>query len=536
MIEVKEDYSLKAYNTFDIDVKCKYFVESDEEEALRAFVADYEWEPSEVLILGGGSNFLFTEDFAGTVFYPAMQGKEKIKENEEEVWVRIGAGVEWDDFVAWTVEQGWGGVENLSFIPGHVGAAPVQNVGAYGMEAGERIDRVVTGKYTALPLFLCAMLAMFVITFGPFGSWLQNGVSALIDLFSGWLDGTLTAASVSPVLISLVCDGIIAGVGGVLSFLPQIALLFFFLSFLEDSGYMSRAAFIMDRLLRRFGLSGKAFIPMLMGFGCSVPAIMGARTMENEKDRRMTILLVPFMSCSAKLPVYGMIAGAFFGPWAGLVIFGLYVLGMLVGILSGILFKRTLFAGEPAPFVLELPPYRLPSFENIATHVWQKVKGFLIKAGTLILLMSMVLWLLQSFDFSLHMVDDAAQSMLGTLGSWIAPIFAPLGFGFWQAAVALLTGLIAKEMVVSSLSMFYGFALTATSAQVAAAMTGFTPLSALSMLVFILLYVPCVAAVSTLAREMNSVKWTLFSIAWQLGMAYIAAFLVHTVGLLLGFV
>ena len=418
-------------------------------------------------------------------------------------------------------------VVEASVVKGHADSAPTLS---------ERIDRVVTGKYTALPLFLCAMLAMFVITFGPFGSWLQNGVSALIDLFSGWLDGTLTAASVSPVLISLVCDGIIAGVGGVLSFLPQIALLFFFLSFLEDSGYMSRAAFIMDRLLRRFGLSGKAFIPMLMGFGCSVPAIMGARTMENEKDRRMTILLVPFMSCSAKLPVYGMIAGAFFGPWAGLVIFGLYVLGMLVGILSGILFKRTLFAGEPAPFVLELPPYRLPSFENIATHVWQKVKGFLIKAGTLILLMSMVLWLLQSFDFSLHMVDDAAQSMLGTLGSWIAPIFAPLGFGFWQAAVALLTGLIAKEMVVSSLSMFYGFALTATSAQVAAAMTGFTPLSALSMLVFILLYVPCVAAVSTLAREMNSVKWTLFSIAWQLGMAYIAAFLVHTVGLLLGFV
>ena len=422
------------------------------------------------------------------------------------------------------------------YIERVVEASVVKGRAAAGPTLSERIDRVVTGKYTALPLFLCAMLAMFTITFGPFGSWLQNGVSALIDLFSGWLDGTLAAAGVSPVLISLVCDGIIAGVGGVLSFLPQIALLFFFLSFLEDSGYMSRAAFIMDRLLRRFGLSGKAFIPMLMGFGCSVPAIMGARTMENEKDRRMTILLVPFMSCSAKLPVYGMIAGAFFGPWAGLVVFGLYVLGMLAGILSGLLFKRTLFAGDPAPFVLELPPYRLPSFENIATHVWQKVKGFLIKAGTLILLMSMVLWLLQSFDFSLRMVDDAAQSMLGTLGSWIAPIFAPLGFGFWQAAVALLTGLIAKEMVVSSLSMFYGFALTATSAQVAAAMTGFTPLSALSMLVFILLYVPCVAAVSTLAREMNSVKWTLFSIAWQIGIAYTAAFLVHTAGLLLGFV
>ena len=398
----------------------------------------------------------------------------------------------------------------------------------------QRIDRIVTGKYTALPLFLCAMLVMFVITFGPFGSWLQDGVSALIDLFSGFLRDTMTAGNVSPVLISLVCDGIIAGVGGVLSFLPQIALLFFFLSFLEDSGYMSRAAFIMDRLLRRFGLSGKAFIPMLMGFGCSVPAIMGARTMENEKDRRMTILLIPFMSCSAKLPVYGMIAGAFFGPWAGLVVFGLYVIGMLVGILSGIFFKHTLFAGEPAPFVLELPPYRLPSMENIATHVWQKVKGFLIKAGTLILLMSMILWLLQSFDFSLHMVDDASASMLGIIGGWIAPIFAPMGFGFWQAAVALLTGLIAKEMVVSSLSMFYGFALTATSAQVAAAMTGFTPLAAFSMLVFILLYVPCVAAVSTLAREMQSTKWTLFSIAWQLGVAYVASLLVHTIGVLLG--
>lgn len=403
-----------------------------------------------------------------------------------------------------------------------------------GPSLSQKIDRVVTGKYTALPLFLLAMLCMFAITFGPFGSWLQDGVSALIDLFSSWLEGTMTAAGVSPVLISLVCDGIIAGVGGVLSFLPQIALLFFFLSFLEDSGYMSRAAFIMDRLLRRFGLSGKAFIPMLMGFGCTVPAIMGARTMENEKDRRMTILLIPFMSCSAKLPVYGMIAGAFFGAWAGLVVFGLYLIGMVCGILSGLLFKHTLFSGEPAPFVLELPPYRLPSMENIATHVWQKVKGFLIKAGTLILLMSMVLWILQSFDFRLHMVEDASTSMLGTIGGWIAPIFAPLGFGFWQAAVALLTGLIAKEMVVSSLSMFYGFALTASSAQVAAAMTGFTPLAAFSMLVFILLYVPCVAAVSTLAKEMNSLKWTLFSIFWQIGVAYVAALIVHTIGLALG--
>ena len=336
------------------------------------------------------------------------------------------------------------------YIERVVRASVVKGKGSEGPTLTEKIDRIVTGKYTALPLFLCAMLVMFVITFGPFGSWLQDGVSALIDLFSGWLEGALSAAGAPDVLISLACDGIISGVGGVLSFLPQIALLFFFLSFLEDSGYMSRAAFIMDRLLRRFGLSGKAFIPMLMGFGCSVPAIMGARTMENEKDRRMTILLVPFMSCSAKLPVYGLLSAAFFGPWAGLVVFGLYVTGMVMGVISGLIFKHTLFAGEPAPFVLELPPYRLPSLGNMMTHVWQKVKGFLVKAGTLILLMSMVLWLLQSFDFSLHMVEDASRSMLGIIGGWIAPVFAPLGFGYWQAAVALLTGLVAKEMVVSS--------------------------------------------------------------------------------------
>ena len=397
----------------------------------------------------------------------------------------------------------------------------------------EKVDRVVTHRILAIPLFLCTMLVMFVITFGPFGSWLSDLVGLGMDALGSWLGNVMEGAGVSQVLISLVCDGIIGGVGGVLVFLPQIALLFFFLSFLEDSGYMSRAAFIMDRLLRRFGLSGKAFIPMLMGFGCSVPAIMGARTMENEKDRRMTILLVPFMSCSAKLPVYGLISSAFFGPWGGLVVFALYVIGICMGILSGLFFKHTLFAGEPAPFVLELPPYRLPSLSNMMTHVWQKVRGFLIKAGTLILLMSMLLWLLKSFDFSLHMVGNASASMLGSIGSVIAPVFTPCGFGHWQAAVALLTGLIAKEMVVSSLSMFYGFSLTEASGAVASAMTGFTPLSAFSMLVFILLYVPCVAAVSTLFKEMNSPKWAWFSIAWQLGCAYVVSTLVYQVGSLI---
>ena len=416
------------------------------------------------------------------------------------------------------------------YIEKVVSASVVKGQGAGELTFSEKIDKVVTHRIFAIPLFLCTMLVMFAVTFGPFGSWLSDLVGAGMDALAVWLEAVLTGAGVSRVLVSLLCDGIIGGVGGVLTFLPQIALLFFFLSFLEDSGYMSRAAFIMDRLLRRFGLSGKAFIPMLMGFGCSVPAIMGARTMENEKDRRMTILLVPFMSCSAKLPVYGLISSAFFGDWAGLVVFALYVIGMVVGILSGLFFKHTLFAGEPAPFVLELPPYRLPSLGNMMTHVWQKVKGFLIKAGTLILLMSMVLWLLQSFDFSLHMVESADHSMLGALGSVIAPIFGPCGFGHWQAAVALLTGLIAKEMVVSSLSMFYGFPLTAASGEVAAAMTGFTPLSAFSLLVFVLLYVPCVAAVSTLFKEMNSKKWACFSIAWQIGCAYVVSMLVYQLG------
>ena len=416
------------------------------------------------------------------------------------------------------------------YIQKVVGASVVRGGVPGELTFSEKIDRVVTHRVLAIPLFLCTMLVMFVVTFGPFGSWLSDGVGAGMDALSQRLAPALAGLGVSHVLISLACDGIIAGVGGVLTFLPQIALLFLFLSFLEDSGYMSRAAFIMDRALRRFGLSGKAFIPMLMGFGCSVPAIMGARTMENEKDRRMTILLVPFMSCSAKLPVYGLISAAFFGPWAGMVVFGLYIIGMIVGIASGLFFKRTLFAGEPAPFVLELPPYRLPSVGNMLTHVWQKVKGFLVKAGTLILLMSMVLWLLQSFDFSLRMVDDPTHSMLGALGNVLAPLFAPCGFGFWQAAVALLTGLIAKEMVVSSLSMFYGFSLTAAGGEVAAAMAGFSPLSAFSMLVFILLYVPCVAAVSTLFKEMQSRKWAWFSIAWQMGCAYVMSLLVYQIG------
>lgn len=402
----------------------------------------------------------------------------------------------------------------------------------------DKIDSIVTQKYLAVPVFFLMMLGMFALTFGPLGSFLSDGVETLVGVWlASWIDGALTAAQVAPWVNSLLVDGVIAGVGGVLTFLPQIALLFLFLSLLEDSGYMARAAFIMDRLLRRFGLSGKAFIPMLMGFGCTVPAVMGARTMENEKDRRMTIMLVPFMSCSARLPVYGLMASAFFPRMSGLVVFSLYVIGIFFAILSGILLKKTMFRGEPAAFLLELPPYRLPTLKNCAMHVWEKVRGFLMKAGTLILAMSVVLWFLQSFGWSGGpvMVPNAEDSMLGTIGGWLAPLFRPLGFGTWQAAVALLTGLVAKEAVVSSMSMFYGFTLGDSGAAIAGAMSGtfHTPAAAYAFLVFVLLYVPCVAAVSTIHKEMNSLKWTLRSIGWQLGAAYLGSFLVYQIGSLI---
>lgn len=400
----------------------------------------------------------------------------------------------------------------------------------------DKIDSIVTHKYFAIPVFFLMMLAMFSLTFGP-GAFLSDRIEELMTFLGGGVSTALAASGVAPWVDSLLVDGVIAGVGGVLTFLPQIALLFLFLSILEDSGYMARAAFIMDRLLRRFGLSGKAFIPMLMGFGCTVPAVMGARTMENEKDRRMTIMLVPFMSCSARLPVYGLISAAFFPQYAGLVVLSLYLIGLLFAIASGLILKKTMFHGESAAFVLELPPYRLPTLKNCLLHVWEKVRGFLVKAGTLILAMSVVLWFLQSFGWNggLVMVEDASQSLLGAFGGLIAPILIPLGFGTWQAAVALLSGLVAKEAVVSSMSLFYGFSMSAAGSVVAGALSGtfHTPVAAYAFLVFVLLYVPCVAAVSTIRKEMNSIKWTIRSIAWQLGAAYLGSFLVYQIGSLI---
>ena len=392
----------------------------------------------------------------------------------------------------------------------------------------ERIDAVVTHKIFAIPVFFAMMLVMFLFTFSGPGKWLSDGMAWFIDeVLSPGVGGWLVHLGAAEWLRRLITDGVIAGVGGVLVFLPQIAILFLFLSMLEDTGYMARAAFVMDRTLRHFGLSGKAFIPMLMGFGCTVPAIMGARTMENEKDRRMTILLVPFMSCGARLPIYGLMTAAFFPRHGGLIVFSVYVLCLLMAVFSGILMKRTLFRGEPAPFLLELPPYRMPTLKNIWLHVWERVRDFLTRAGTVILAMSVVLWFLQNFDLRLQMVEAIDRSILASIGGALAPVFAPAGFGFWQAAVALLTGLIAKEAVVSSMSLFYGFSLTDYAAAGALMAVTFTPAAALAFIAFCALYTPCVAAVATIRREMNSRRWTAVCLAWQIIVAYVVSVAVY---------
>ncbi|MCR5808185.1 MAG: ferrous iron transport protein B [Clostridiales bacterium] len=391
----------------------------------------------------------------------------------------------------------------------------------------DKIDRVLTNKYLAIPIFLGIMALIFALTFSTVGAKLQEFMEWLIfDTAVPAVSKGLEAASAPVWFVSLVCDGILRGVGGVLSFLPQIAVLFLCLSLLEDSGYMSRIAFMMDKPMRRFGLSGKSFIPLLMGFGCSVPAIMGTRTMENMKDKRNTMLLIPFMSCSAKLPVYGLIAGAFFGGKAALVIIGLYIIGIILGIVSGLLFKKTLFRGNDAAFMIELPPYRLPKFKDTMLHVWERVKHFLLKAGTLIFAMSVVIWFLMRFDFRFRLLseEEIGSSIIGTIGGFIAPVFKPMGFGTWMAAVALLTGFVAKESVVSTLSILYGFAMGSGSAAFQAMTAGgFTARAALAFLVFVLLYVPCVGATATLSREIGSRKWTAFSIAYQIAIAYAAS-------------
>ncbi len=390
-----------------------------------------------------------------------------------------------------------------------------------------KIDKLLTHKYLAIPMFLGIMLVIFWLTFGVFGKILSDLLSMGIDALTELTSSALTSYGINPVVHSLMIDGVFAGVGSVLSFLPIIVVLFFFLSILEDSGYMARVAFVMDKLLRKIGLSGRSFVPMLIGFGCSVPAIMATRTLSSERDRKMTIFLTPFMSCSAKLPIYAMFTAAFFPDHGALVMIGLYVFGMLMGVLSGLVLKKTAFKGNPVPFVMELPNYRFPSAKSVALLIWDKAKDFLIRAFTVIFVASLVIWFLQTFDTRLNVVADSADSMLAGIGRLIAPVFAPLGFVDWRASTALLTGFSAKEAVVSTLAVLTG----TNTATLPAALAGiFSPLAAVAFLVFTLLYTPCVAAVNAVRRELGGLRYALGVMVCQTGVAWVVATLVYQAG------
>ena len=385
-------------------------------------------------------------------------------------------------------------------------------------------DRVLTGKYTALPVFFGVMLLIFWLTFEVIGQGLSDLLALGIDYVTAGVDGALTAYGINPVVHSLIIDGIFAGVGSVLSFLPIIVTLFFFLSILEDTGYMARVAFVMDKLLRKIGLSGRSIVPLLIGFGCSVPAIMATRTVSSDRDRKMTILLTPYMSCSAKIPIYGFFTAAFFTDHKALVMISLYVLGIVVGILAALVMKNSAFRGKPVPFVMELPNYRLPSAKSVGLLLWEKAKDFLQRAFTVIFLATVVIWFLQSFDTRLNVVTDSADSLLALIGQWLAALFRPLGFGDWRCVTALISGFIAKESVVSTLEVLLG----------SAAITSlFTVRSAVSFLVFTLLYTPCVAAVATIRRELGSGLKTVGVVLLQCGVAWLAAFVAYAVGGLL---
>jgi ferrous iron transport protein B len=386
-----------------------------------------------------------------------------------------------------------------------------------------RIDKVLTGKYTAIPSFAVIMVLIFWLTFGVIGAKLSDWLELGIDKLTGLVDKAFVAANVNEVLRSLIIDGIFTGVGSVLSFLPIIVILFFFLSMLEDSGYMARVAFVMDRLLRKIGLSGRSFVPMLIGFGCSVPAIMSTRTLPSERDRKMTIMLTPFMSCSAKIPIYSLFVATFFPRNGAVVMTALYFTGIIVGIIYAIILDHTRFKGEPVPFVMELPNYRIPGAKNVLRLMWDKAKDFLTRAFTIIFIASMVIWFLQSFDIHMNLVDDSGKSMLAAIGGVIAPVFKPLGFDDWRVSTALITGFMAKESVVSTLTVLMGGTTDAISAI-------FSPLTAVVFLVFTLLYTPCVAAITSVKRELGG-KWAVAVVILQCLIAWLVAFIVHTIGM-----
>lgn len=391
-----------------------------------------------------------------------------------------------------------------------------------------KIDSILTHRYFAIPIFILVMFLVFFLTFNVFGAVLSDLLSLLIDDITALVDKGLTAYGINPVVHSLVIDGIFAGVGSVLSFLPIIVVLFFFLSILEDTGYMARIAFVMDKLLRKIGLSGRSIVPLLVGFGCTVPAVMASRTLSSERDRRMTIMLTPFMSCSAKIPIYAVFAAAFFPQYAALVMIGMYLTGIIIGIIVALIFDRTVFRGKPIPFVMELPNYRFPSAKSVLLLMWDKAKDFLQRAFTIIFLATVIIWFLQSFDSRLNVVTDSADSILAAIGHLLAPVFAPLGFDDWRIPTALITGFTAKEAVISTLGVLMG---TSTAVLGPALHSLFTPVSAISFLVFTLLYTPCVAAIAAVKRELESGWLALGVVILQCVVAWLAAFGVY---LLLG--
>ena len=387
----------------------------------------------------------------------------------------------------------------------------------------EKIDRVLTGKWTAIPCFIFIMAAVFLLTFNVIGAFLQNLLESGIDALSLAVDNWMTAANVNSALHGLVIDGIFGGVGSVLSFLPVVVTLFFFLSIMEDSGYVARVAFFMDKLLRKIGLSGRSIVPMLIGFGCTVPAVMSTRTLPSRRDRKMTILLTPFMSCTAKLPIYAFFISAFFPGNGGFIMTGLYLLGIVVAILIALLFKGTIFRGEAVPFVMELPNYRMPGVKNVSQLLWEKAKDFLSKAFSVILIATIIVWFLQSFDWHFNIVSDSAESIMAMISGWLVPVFVPLGLGDWRIVTSLISGFMAKESVVSTMEILFGSGIQAA----------LTTVSAATMLVFSLLYTPCVASIAAVRRELG-VRWAVGVVIWQCIVAWVVAFVARAVCIVIG--
>ncbi len=409
----------------------------------------------------------------------------------------------------------------FSFIKGLVSRTIIKPRESKERTRSRKIDKLLTGKYTAIPTFILIMGLVFFLTFNVIGAWLQGVLETGIDKLTEITDSFLTSLHINTVIHSLVIDGIFNGVGSVLSFLPVIVTLFFFLSLLEDTGYMARVAFVMDKLLRKIGLSGSSIVPMLIGFGCTVPGVMASRTLSSERDRKMTIMLTPFMSCTAKLPIYVFFSALFFPKYAALVTISLYLLGILIGIITALVFKTTVFKGKPVPFVMELPNYRMPGIKNVALLLWDKAKDFLQRAFTVIFIATIAIWFLQTFDLKLNMVTDSRSSILATIAGYIEPLFKPLGFGDWRISTALIAGFMAKESVVSTISVLFG----GTNALLA----GFSPVAIASLLVFCLLYTPCVAAIASMKRELGG-KQAVIIVVFQCAIAWLCSFIVHTIG------